>query len=48
MAIQRLVAAGVTPLTASTYLNELQRDWSRETTAGELLAICEQHGGHPR
>jgi nicotinamidase-related amidase len=48
MAVQRLVAAGVTPLTASTYLNELQRDWSREATAAELLAICEQHGGHPR
>jgi nicotinamidase-related amidase len=45
MAVQRMIAAGVTPLTASTYLNEIQRDWSPHATSAEVLAICEQHGG---
>jgi len=45
MAVQRMTAAGATPLTAGTYLKELQRDWSRDATAAEVLAIYEQHGG---
>jgi hypothetical protein len=45
MAVQRMIAAGATPLTAATYLKELQRDWSRADTAAEVRAIYEQHGG---
>jgi nicotinamidase-related amidase len=44
MALQRMIAAGATPLTAGTYLSELQRDWSRSATAEPVLAICAQHG----
>ena len=29
MAVTRIVEAGAAPLTAGTYLKELQRDWSR-------------------
>ena len=45
MAVQRMIAAGATPLTADTYLKELQRDWSRGATAAKVRAICKQHGG---
>jgi nicotinamidase-related amidase len=45
MAMERMIAAGVVPLTAGAYLRELQRDWSRDATAAGALAIFEQHGG---
>jgi nicotinamidase-related amidase len=43
MAVQRLLLAGATPLTARTYLRELQRDWARDATAAKVLAICGEH-----
>jgi nicotinamidase-related amidase len=45
MAVERMIAAGVVPLTAGAYLRELQRDWSRDATAARALAIFDQHGG---
>jgi nicotinamidase-related amidase len=45
MAVWRMVEAGATPLTAGTYLKELQRDWSRAATAAKVMEIYEQHGG---
>jgi nicotinamidase-related amidase len=44
MAVQRMIAAGAIPLTAGAYLKELQRDWSRQATAADVLSIYEQHG----
>jgi nicotinamidase-related amidase len=45
MAMERMIAAGAVPLTAGAYLKELQRDWARDATAAEALAIIQQHGG---
>ena len=45
MAVLRMVEAGATPLTAGTYLKELQRDWSRTDTASQVMSIYESHGG---
>ncbi len=45
MAVERMVQAGAIPLTAGTYVKELQRDWSRNETAANVMAIYEQHGG---
>ncbi len=45
MAVSRMVQAGATPLTAGTYVKELQRDWSRLATAADVMKIYEEHGG---
>jgi len=45
MAMERITAAGAVPLAAGAYLKELQRDWARDATAAEALAIFQQHGG---
>jgi nicotinamidase-related amidase len=44
MAVRRLVQAGAVPLTAGTYVKELQRDWARDT-ADEVRRISGEHSG---
>jgi nicotinamidase-related amidase len=45
MAIQRMVQAGVVPITAGVVAAELQRDWAREATVPGLAETLAQHGG---
>jgi nicotinamidase-related amidase len=45
MAVLRMVQAGAIPLTVAQYLKEMQRDWARQETAKDLIALYEQHGG---
>jgi Amidases related to nicotinamidase len=45
MAVQRMIQAGAIPTTTWSYVSELQRDWSREETAGEVTKLFEEHGG---
>jgi nicotinamidase-related amidase len=44
-AMQRMIQAGVRPLTALQYLLELQRDWARGATYGLTTGIARVHGG---
>jgi nicotinamidase-related amidase len=45
VAIQRMVAAGVTPITWLAVVAELQRDWARMDTATALTNVFIEHGG---
>jgi nicotinamidase-related amidase len=45
MAVQRMIQAGAIPITTWSYVSELQRDWAREETAGEVTKLFEEHGG---
>jgi nicotinamidase-related amidase len=45
MAVQRMVQAGVVPITSGVVMAELQRDWARETTVPGVAALLGQHGG---
>jgi nicotinamidase-related amidase len=45
MAVQRMIQAGAIPTTTWSYVSELQRDWGREETAGEVTKLFEAHGG---
>ncbi len=45
MAIQRMVQAGAVPVTWQALMLELQRDWARLETAGEVMDIAKRHGG---
>ena len=45
MAVRRLVQAGAVPLTAGTYVKELQRDWARCDTADDVRKISAEHSG---
>lgn len=45
MAMQRMVQAGVQPITWMQYLLELQRDWSRTDTYEVTNSIAKEHGG---
>ncbi|MDC0709359.1 hydrolase [Stigmatella sp. ncwal1] len=45
MAIHRMVQAGAVPLTSAVFLSELQRDWAREETAGQVSQIVLEHMG---
>ncbi len=45
MAVDRMVQAGARPITALTYLLELQRDWGRSETYGLTTGIAQVHGG---
>lgn len=45
MAMQRLIQAGVVPVTWMQVLLELQRDWSRQKTYDAVLKVVEEHGG---
>ena len=44
-AMQRMLQAGVRPLTALQYLLELQRDWARGATYDLTTGIAKVHGG---
>lgn len=44
-AMQRMIQAGVQPLTSLTYLLELQRDWGRAATYALTTDIARIHGG---
>jgi nicotinamidase-related amidase len=44
-AVQRMIQAGARPLTAMTYLLELQRDWARVETYDLTTGISRQRGG---
>ncbi len=45
MAVRRMVAAGIVPITWLAVVSEWQRDWAREATASALGAMLGQHGG---
>lgn len=45
MAMQRLIQAGVVPVTWLQVLLELQRDWSRQKTYDAVLKVIEEHAG---
>jgi nicotinamidase-related amidase len=45
MAVQRMAAAGATPITWLQYLLELQRDWARSGTYDAVTGIAKEHGG---
>jgi nicotinamidase-related amidase len=45
MAVQRMSAAGVTPITWLAVASEWQRDWAREATVPALAEILAEHGG---
>lgn len=44
-AMQRMVQAGVVPMTWQQVLLEWQRDWSRKETYDQTIAIVQEHGG---
>ena len=44
-AVQRMVQAGVTPMTSLQYLLELQRDWGRAATYDLTTGIASRFGG---
>ncbi|MNQ91994.1 nicotinamidase/pyrazinamidase [compost metagenome] len=43
--VQRMVQAGARPLTTAVYVSELQRDWSRAETAGDVAKLFAELGG---
>src|SRR5260370_21361697 len=45
MAIRRLVAAGVQPITWLGLAGELQRDWARTESLGEVAQLFIDHAG---
>ena len=45
MAMQRLIQAGVVPVTWMQVLLEFQRDWARQETYDAVLKVIEEHGG---
>lgn len=44
-AMERMIQAGVRPMTALQYLLELQRDWARGETYNETVTTSIAHGG---
>lgn len=46
VAIQRMVQAGVTPITWGALVGELQRDWAREATVPAVGQIMIEHMGN--
>lgn len=45
MAVQRMIQAGVRPITWMQYMLELQRDWARVGTYKAVTDIAKEHGG---
>jgi nicotinamidase-related amidase len=45
IAVQRMIQAGVTPITTVVFSSELQRDWAREETVSELAQVIYDHFG---
>ena len=44
-AVERMVQAGVRPMTSLQYLLELQRDWARSQTYGKTVGVATRFGG---
>ncbi|MGC1667417.1 MAG: isochorismatase family protein, partial [Pseudolabrys sp.] len=44
-AVERMVQAGVRPMTSLQYLLELQRDWARSETDDAVTGLAKAHGG---
>jgi len=44
-AMERMIQAGVRPLTSLQYLLELQRDWARTETYDATTGVAKDHGG---
>ena len=44
-AVERMVQAGVRPMTSLQYLLELQRDWARSETYGKTVGVAMRFGG---
>lgn len=45
MAMQRMIQAGIKPITWLAVLSEWQRDWARQETIGAVAKILMEHGG---
>ena len=45
MAMQRMIQAGVKPITATQYVLELQRDWARTETYNAVVGLFVKYGG---
>jgi len=45
MAMQRMIQAGVVPVTWQQVLLELQRDWARKETYDAVIATVQEHSG---
>ncbi len=45
MAVRRMAAAGVVPITWQVAVGEWQRDWAREESLGGLAGVMAEHGG---
>lgn len=45
MGMERMIQAGIVPITWLAVLCEWQRDWARADKLGELAAILQEHGG---
>jgi nicotinamidase-related amidase len=45
MAMQRMIQAGIKPITWLAVLCEWQRDWARQETIGAVTKILMEHGG---
>jgi nicotinamidase-related amidase len=45
MAVRRMVAAGVQPITWLALAGELQRDWARTERLGEVAQLFVDHAG---
>lgn len=45
MAMQRMIQAGVVPMTWLQFLLELQRDWARKETYDAVIKIVKEHAG---
>jgi nicotinamidase-related amidase len=44
-AVECMAEAGATLLTTWSYINELQRNWGKDDTAGALTTLYEEYGG---
>ena len=44
-AMQRMIHAGIKPITSIQYLLELQRDWARQETYGPVTDLMKKYGG---
>lgn len=44
-AVQRMIQAGVQPITSIQYLLELQRDWGRQETYAPVTNLMKKYGG---
>jgi len=45
MAIQRMIQAGVIPVTWLQVMCEWQRDWARQETYADVMKLIKEHGG---